>query len=136
MLHVTTLSRLHALILLKQKPYHGYELMKQLELNLGKKISAGEIYPFLDSLKKAKLIEVRSNGKRGKKQYALTPVGRKQINDLLKRLDGFMNQLIKPNLVECIHCHCHLFGKVHREKIKGKERAFCCINCAKAYRGI
>lgn len=136
MIHVTTLSRFQTLILLQRKPHHGYELMKNLEANLGKKISAGEIYPFLKSLKKSGLIEIKSNGARGKKQYVLTPKGKKQTDAVLKRLDGFMNQIIMPKITVCVHCHCQLFDNFHKEKIKGKELAFCCINCAKAYRGI
>ncbi|MBI2080019.1 PadR family transcriptional regulator [Candidatus Micrarchaeota archaeon] len=135
MLHVTTISRFQVLILLKQKPYYGYELIKHLENSLGKKISAGEIYPFLKSLKKAKLIEIKSSGARRKKQYVLTPEGKTQVNNLMKRLDGFMLQIITPNLTECVHCHCQLFGKVYKQKIKGKELPFCCSSCAKVYVG-
>lgn len=135
MLHVTTLSRFQTLMLLQRRPHHGYELIKSLEASLGKKVSAGEIYPFLKSLKKAGLIEIKASGARRKKEYRLTSKGKRQTEDLLKRLDGFMNQLILPHLTECVHCHCHLFGKVHTEKIQGKKLAFCCINCAKAYRG-
>ncbi len=57
---------------LKERPMHGYELMKLLESH-GWKPSPGSIYPVLNSLKKKKLISLRAEG--NKKIYSITRSG-------------------------------------------------------------
>ena len=52
MVKIQNFSRMYALMLLAASPRHGYELIKELEHSLGKKISAAEVYPFLKELKK------------------------------------------------------------------------------------
>lgn len=71
---VGTVLKLHTLLLLRESDKHGYELMKRLEPKVGK-VSTSQIYPFLNQLMKAKLVEVAHNGGRDKKVYRLTKEG-------------------------------------------------------------
>src|SRR3990167_3811582 len=69
---VNNMVKFCTLYLLASGPKHGYELMKELEDKLGRNISASNVYPFLDTLIKNKLIKIKKTGKREKKTYALT----------------------------------------------------------------
>ena len=68
---ITNLIKFYTLLFLYKHPMHGYELIKQLEICTGKKISASHVYPFLDILKKNKIIELKKEGNREKKEYNL-----------------------------------------------------------------
>lgn len=71
--------KLCMLNLLKRKPRHGYEMMKELE-KLGWKPSPGSVYPILASLKEKGLISLKRTGT--KKRYFLTKKGKA----LMKRI--------------------------------------------------
>ena len=53
---VTNMVKFCTLYLLASGPKHGYDLMKELEEKLGRSISASNVYPFLDTLTKNRLI--------------------------------------------------------------------------------
>lgn len=73
--------RLALLSLLKERPKHGYELMKELEQRSGGlyKASAGTVYPNLQQLEDEGLIraEQRDDGKR---VYTITSEGRAELD--------------------------------------------------------
>lgn len=131
---VTNIVKLYALLLLSEKKKHGYELIKEIGGRLDKKISAGEIYPFLNRLKKAGYIKAELAGKRDKKVYGLTPAGRKFVKSMLSKFANLIELAIEPSLTQCAHCGCKIFGSGFVKKIRGKKFAFCCKYCAKGFR--
>ena len=71
--------RIAFLILLSKKPYHGYEMMKEVEDRTGGfwKPTAGGVYPILQSLEQARYIEGEwGPQKRKRKIYHITESGK------------------------------------------------------------
>lgn len=130
---VTNIVKLYVLLLLSEKKKHGYELIKEISGKLDKKISAGEIYPFLERLKKAGYIKAEAAGEREKKAYVLTPAGRKFVKSMLSKFANLIELAIEPSLTQCAHCGCKIFGSGFVKKIRGKSFAFCCKYCAKGF---
>jgi DNA-binding PadR family transcriptional regulator len=85
--------RIAALILLSKRPYHGYEIMKEIkERTRGFwKPTAGGIYPVLKNLQESRYIQGEWNAKTGrrKKTYRITETGR----TVLRRALAKENQL-------------------------------------------
>lgn len=71
--------RIAILSLLKEKPRHGYDLMKELETRSGGsyKVSAGTMYPALQQLEDEGLIV--SETRDGKRVYQLTDLGKEEV---------------------------------------------------------
>ena len=122
------------LLSLYSKPMHGYELIKDLEMEMKKKVSTAHIYPFLQLLKKSGYVTVEITGGRKKKVYKLTPKGRKFSRQMFARFGGLIDAAIKPQLSECAHCGCAVYKGSYKEKIRGKIFAFCCKYCARSFR--
>lgn len=82
---------LFILWLLSKKPAHGYELIhilnKEHEFS---KIGPSHIYPFLRKMSSMGLIRVKEEktGKRVRKQYRITPLGRKKMKEIKEYLFG------------------------------------------------
>ncbi len=132
MIKITNLIKFYTLLLLYKKPMHGYELIKQLEICTGKKISASHVYPFLETLKKNKIIELKEKGTREKKAYNLTKDGRIFTKKLI---DKFANLIEFDRKIKiCISCGCKLIDGEYKEKIGSKVLYFCCKYCAKNYK--
>lgn len=74
--------RLALLSLLKERPMHGYELMKEMEARSGGmyRASAGTVYPNLQQLEDEGLVrtETREDGKR---VYTITEAGKQALKD-------------------------------------------------------
>ncbi|PLV60066.1 PadR family transcriptional regulator [Thermotoga sp. KOL6] len=90
--------KLIVLHILSKRPSHGYSIMKEISQMLGSEPpSPGALYPVLASLRRQKLILLRSEGK--KKIYSLTEKGReflekhsdeyKEALELAKKLREF-----------------------------------------------
>ena len=131
---VTNMVKFCSLYLLASGPKHGYDLMKELEEKLGRKISASNIYPFLDILIKNRLIKVQKTGKREKKTYILTREGKKFTKNMFNRFGDLVDIAIEPKLTTCAHCNCKVYEGGYTEKIKGKLLKFCCMHCAGSYK--
>jgi len=131
---ITNIVKFYALLLLSEKKKHGYELIKEIGAKLDKRISAGEIYPFLNRLKKSGYIRVEESGIRDKKAYVLTPSGKKFVKNMLAKFANLIELAIEPSLTQCAHCGCKIFGSGFMKKIRGKSFAFCCKYCAKGFR--
>lgn len=131
---ITNMVKFCTLYLLASGPKHGYDLMKELEEKLGRKISASNVYPFLDALIKNKLIKIKKTGKREKKTYILTDGGRKFTKGMFNRFGDLIDIAIEPKLTACAHCNCKVYEGGHSEKIKGKKLKFCCMHCASSYK--
>jgi DNA-binding PadR family transcriptional regulator len=84
--------RLAILSLIGERPRHGYELMKELELRSGGtyKSSAGTMYPTLQQLEDEGLIvpEVKD----GRKVYQTTAAGRAELENERAKVDGIWNR--------------------------------------------
>lgn len=131
---IASLVKFYTILLLKESPKHGYELMKELEKKLECKISTSQVYPFLNILEKNKLINIEEVGGRKKRVYKLTEKGKKFVNSFLQRFGDLLHIAIEPKLTICSHCGCKVYEGGHKEKIKNKEVTFCCHHCAKAFK--
>jgi PadR family transcriptional regulator, regulatory protein AphA len=74
------------LAFLRFGPRSGYDIKQSVEVSTrffwG--ASFGQIYPELRRLEQAGLVEVDSEGSRGRKVYRLTPAGRRTVDDWLR----------------------------------------------------
>ncbi len=89
---LTNLTKLYVLVALNKSPKHGYELMSDFLKITGKNLSAGQVYPLLNNMRRKGLVDVSVayEGQRERKIYSLTDEGRKfretvlgQLRDLL-----------------------------------------------------
>lgn len=82
---------LFLLWLISKKPAHGYELINVLKKEPEfAKIGSAHVYPFLRKLLNLGLIKVKEEkqGKRLRKLYSITPLGKKKIKELKQYLFG------------------------------------------------
>jgi len=133
-LKVTNLVKLYALLLLYERPKHGYELIKEIGSRLERRVSSGQIYPFLGRLEKSKYIASGKRGERDKNVYHLTDEGRVFVKRMLTRFGGLIDIAIEPRVTVCAHCGCKLLSGGYKEKIAGKDLMFCCCHCAKSFK--
>jgi len=131
---ITNIVKFYTLLLLYEKPRHGYEIIKNLSTKLEKNISAGEIYPFLKKLQKGNYIISKKTGLKGKKTYYLTKNGAVLVKKLFNRFGDLADAFIESRLVICAHCGCEVYKGSYKERIKGKIQEFCCEHCAKSYK--
>jgi DNA-binding PadR family transcriptional regulator len=131
---VNNMVKFYTLCLLATGPKHGYELIKELETKLNRKISASNVYPFLDILIKNKLIKIKKTGKREKKVYVLTQEGKNFTKNMFNRFGDLIDIAIEPKLTTCAHCSCKVYEGGYTEKFKGKTLKFCCMHCASSYK--
>ena len=130
---ITNMLKFYTLCLLATGPKHGYDLIKELEEKLGRRISASNIYPFLSILRKNKLIKFNKVGKRDKKTYYLTQEGKKFTKQMFSKFGDLINIAIEPKITAC-PCGCKIYSGGHVMRIKGKLMKFCCSHCAGKYR--
>ena len=131
---INNMIKFYTVSLLAANPKHGYELIKELQEKLGRKISASNVYPFLNTLKKSRLIAISKKGKREKKVYLLTPEGRKFTGQMFAKFGDLIAIAISPRITTCTHCGCKVYEGGHIERIKNKLLKFCCCHCAKTYK--
>ena len=132
MVKVDSFIKLYTLIALNKDKTHGYELMKDLESKLSRKISAANIYPFLKELKQNNYVEFKQIGKG--KIYTLTNQGKKFVNQILLKFHDIIEESLRKMITECIHCGCEVYNNKYTESISGKKLAFCCCHCADSYK--
>ncbi len=132
---VSDFSRFYMLTILYEGPEHGYGILRKYKERVGKKISPGTVYPFLQQLNGKGLISVESYmiGNKEKKLYSLTDEGRIYARAMFKRFYGIVSAAIEPSLDICPHCGCVVYKGGHKEMVEGKEQVFCCVHCAQAY---
>lgn len=127
---VTNLVKLYTMLLLRKRPMHGYELIRELEGCMSRDISASHVYPFLKVLQKNRLIRLKKAGKRDKKQYELTGEGSKFSQNLINRFAELVETRVGKKVTACSHCGC----KIAEGGYKEKSLTFCCKMCAASYR--
>lgn len=133
-LRITNLVKFYAVCLLYEGPKHGYEIIKEISKKLNRRVSPGQIYPFLRKLEGQGYIESKEVGEREKKIYHLTKQGRGFVRRMLNRFGGLIDIAIEPRLTVCVHCGCEVYKGGYKEKIRGKETMFCCHHCARSYK--
>jgi len=124
------------ILLLSEKPLHGYGIMKQVEKRIGKPVNPSLLYPFLKKLEKNSLVKSTRKpvGQKQKKVYELTAEGKELAIRIYKRIASMVSMAVEPNLSVCFHCGCKIYEGGYREIIGAKERIFCCVHCAQAYK--
>jgi len=73
--------KIEVLLQLQLKDLTGYELMKKIGEETGKKPSAGSIYPLMKELLDKKIISVKVEGRR--KIYTLTKFGNDELKEIV-----------------------------------------------------
>lgn len=134
MIKVDSFIKLHTLISLNSDEKNGYELIKELEAKLGKKISASHIYPFLKELNQANHVKYRENGR--EKIYSLTRPGKIFVKNTLTKFHDIIQESLKQKLTACTHCGCEVYNNKYTERVNGKTLAFCCCHCADSYKKV
>jgi DNA-binding PadR family transcriptional regulator len=75
---------------LNARPAHGYELRKRVERTVGVTLHNNSLYPALKRFEEAGAVtrtaEPSENGRPPRQVYALTPVGRELLHDMLADL--------------------------------------------------
>lgn len=131
---INNLIKFYILFLLVEKPIHGYKVISKLKEKLDRKISANQVYPFLNLLKKNKFLTIKQKGEREKKVYVLTKKGKEFAIETINRFGELIDITMRSNLSICVHCGCKIYRECYSEKINKKLMIFCCKHCAKAYK--
>jgi DNA-binding PadR family transcriptional regulator len=133
---VSDFSRFYILTILYEGPSHGYNIMKRFEERVGRKISPGLVYPFLQKMEARGYItfDVEMIGEKERKIYHLTEEGVKFSNQMFTRFAGIVSTALEPSLDTCTHCGCKIYEGAHMENIDGVEMSFCCIHCSSHYK--
>ncbi len=133
---VSDFSRFYILTILYEGATHGYGILQKFEKRVGKTISPGLVYPFLQKLEEQDVITytIEPVGAKERKVYQLTDMGRGLCNQLFKRFAGLVSTAIEPSLDTCAHCGCKVYEGAYMEVIDGVEMSFCCIHCAQSYK--
>lgn len=126
---IDNMAKFYSLMLLYERNRHGYEMIKSIGEKMEKKISPGQIYPFLKEMKGGRLLESKKEGARGKTVYALTSKGRKFVKETLMHLSDMIRIAVKSDLSVCRHCECEIYSGGYEER----GNVFCCKSCAAAY---
>jgi DNA-binding PadR family transcriptional regulator len=133
---VSDFSRFFILTILYEGPAHGYQILSRFKKRVKKEVSPSLVYPFLQQLEEKGLVRhtVKAVGEKEKKVFELTRKGRELCVGLFRRFAELVAIAIEPSLDVCAHCGCKVYEGAYREIIDGKETAFCCIHCARAYK--
>jgi len=123
------------MMLLYEKPLHGYAIIEALNGRLGRTVSPAIVYPFLAQLLKAGFLTSGHDdvGKRARVVYTMTPKGRRFSEGVFKRLSKIVSTALEASMFRCAHCGAKLYEPGHTERIEGKRMVFCCEHCAAAY---
>jgi len=107
--------------LLREKPMHGYEVMKELEVHTRGcyKPSPGTVYPTLQWLEDEGLVS--SADAEGKKTYSITDAGRKfleenkgTVEDIFDRVEEMIENLLNDPMPDVTRQVGKLVGQVYR----------------------
>lgn len=133
--YMTNLTKFYIVVLLHERPRHGYEIIDEIGKRIGKKPSAGQIYPLLKKLQKLGYVKmgVEKIGKKRKNVYKLTKEGKNFSSDIISRFSRTISSAIEKSIESCAHCGCEIYRGGFRQKIKGEIFIFCCKSCASVY---
>ncbi len=87
-----SIVQLLVLVLLKENPAHGYDILQKLKDRLGAwNLRSGTVYPVLHKLLEKELVvgvDIPQEGSPNAIEYSLTPQGRNVLHEALHSLDG------------------------------------------------
>ncbi|MFQ5573067.1 MAG: helix-turn-helix transcriptional regulator [Nitrosopumilaceae archaeon] len=126
---ITSLIKLYTILILMEKPEHGYDIMKQLEKRTGKNVGPSQVYPFLDQLEKEGIITGDKAGKRDKTVYKITKKGKEFVNEIINRAERLFEVALSSKIEKCAHCGC----KVLEGGVEKNGKIFCCSSCEKNF---
>ncbi len=132
--HTLMDMRLNTMLLLNYKARHGYELIKDLAVLAGKRISAGQVYPLLKSLQKDRFVEITKRGARNRKTYSLTKLGRQAVVDAASKMHDLLDFFVKSKTKSCVQCECEVYKGGFKIGEGSKALYFCCNSCAGTYK--
>lgn len=129
-------SQFYIVILLSEGPNHGYGMIRAFKQRTGKTLSAGTLYPFLQTLESKEFVEKKdeSTGKRPKIVYSLTRKGRSFCSRLFKRFAAITVSALEPSLETCASCGAKVYEGAHHEIVDDEKLTFCCVHCARAFK--
>ncbi len=116
--------------LLKDKPRHGYEIMKELEERMHGcySPSPGTVYPTLQWLEDEGL--VRATEESGKKVYAITPEGlkflddhRDVVQDIFDRVKDTVDEVLGGGMTDLNHALGVLMRSAYRTGWRSRDDA-------------
>jgi DNA-binding PadR family transcriptional regulator len=95
-------SEFYILLSLAIKERHGYEIMKQVEQDSGKKVllGPGTLYGSIKRMLQERLIEEVAGDNPRRKYYTLTEKGRKLLSSELDRYNDVVELAKRKNLFE------------------------------------
>ena len=130
---LTNLTKFYIITMLREKERHGYEIIDELGKRVGKKPSAGQIYPLLGRMEKLGYVTVSSQniGKKKRKIYKLTADGKAFSVGLLNKFSNIMEAAIKQKVITCPHCKCEIYKGAFKGNVSGRAVSFCCRSCWK-----
>lgn len=93
-------SEFYILLSLAIKSRHGYEIMKQVEKDSGKKVllGPGTLYGSIKRMLQSKLIEEVAGDNQRRKYYTVTEKGRKFLSSELERYNDAVELARRKNL--------------------------------------
>ncbi len=132
---ISDFARFYILTILYEGPTHGYGILRKFQSRVGKKISPGIVYPFLQRLEEKGLVDqnIEMVGEKERKVHHLTEEGTALCNRLFQRFAHLVAVAIEPSLDVCAHCGCKIYEGGHRQTVEGEELVFCCSHCAASY---
>jgi DNA-binding PadR family transcriptional regulator len=132
---ISDFARFYILTILYEGPTHGYGIIRKFKSRVGKKISPGLVYPFLQRLEERGLASQNSEmvGEKERKVHYLTEDGTALCNRLFQRFANLVSVAIEPSLDVCAHCGCKIYEGGHRQAVNREELVFCCSHCAASY---
>ncbi len=132
----TDLVRSVVLMLLYQKPVHGYAIMTALQERLGKTVGPAIVYTFLGQMAEAGYVKpsVERIGKKTRTVYSLTKDGEAFCERVFRRLSQIVSAAVESNALQCLHCGSKLFEPGYVAEVGRRRLTFCCIHCARAYK--
>jgi PadR family transcriptional regulator PadR len=133
---VSNFARFYILTILYEGPTHGYDIMSKYQERVGKKISPGIVYPFLQKMEEQGYVSIETEmiGEKERKVYYLTEEGERFTNQLFMRFADIVSSALEPSMDVCAHCGCKIYEGAHIEEINGKIMSFCCVHCANHYK--
>jgi DNA-binding PadR family transcriptional regulator len=132
----TDLVRCVVLMILYEKPMHGYAILEALQERLGRNVGTALVYPFLAQMSAAGYLTSRAErtGKRRRTVYSLTRKGKRFCENVFGRLSRIVSVAVQSNIHRCSHCGSKLFEPGHVAKVGRRQLTFCCVHCARAYK--
>jgi PadR family transcriptional regulator AphA len=134
---LTGMSLRHAILgLLSTGPASGYDLLKRFEMSLANVWPAtqSQLYSELNRMAGVDLVKVVAEGRRGRKEYAITEAGHEELRhwlvnvepDRLRRSDMllrvfFLNLVPPADAAEYLHKQADRAARQHTELITIKE---------------